>query len=238
MTQPPLPRCVELSAKMTEPIRVILVDDHAILRQGTAELLRREPGLEVIGEAGDGQHAVELVELLRPDVVVMDVRMPGVSGVEATQRIHASWPAVQVLVLTAHDDDEYVFSLLEAGASGYLLKSAPVSDLVKAIRQVKAGESPLDPAVARKIVSRVGGAHERTPAGGESALVEELSARELEVLRFLAQGMSNRAIGEALFISDRTVQAHLTNIYAKMGVTTRLDAVLTAIRRGLLTLGP
>ena len=219
------------------PIRVILVDDHAILRQGTAELLRREPDLEVIGEAGDGQQAIDLVQELRPDVVVMDVRMPGMSGVEATRHIRESWPAVQVLVLTAHDDDQYVFSLLEAGASGYLLKNAPVGDLVRAIRQVKAGESPLDPSIARKIVARMTGAGEKPlPQHGETAMVEELSARELEVLQLLAQGLSNRAIGEALFISDRTVQAHLTNIYAKMGVTTRLDAVLTAIRRGLLTL--
>ena len=234
---------------MTDPIdpigsiRIILADDHAILRQGTAELLRREPGLEVIGEAGDGQQAVDLVQALRPDVVVMDVRMPGMSGVEATRQIHASYPGVQVLVLTAHDDDQYVFSLLEAGASGYLLKNAPVGDLVKAIKLVKAGESPLDPTIARKIVTRVtgvtrasGGSEKPSPEHGDTAMVEELSARELEVLQLLAQSMSNRAIGEALFISDRTVQAHLTNIYAKMGVTTRLDAVLTGIRRGLLKL--
>ncbi len=224
---------------MANPIRIVLADDHAILRQGTAELLRREPGLEVVGEAGDGQHAIDLVQALRPDIVVMDVRMPGVSGVEATRRIRAAWPAVQVLVLTAHDDDQYVFSLLEAGASGYLLKSAPVGDLVRAIRQVQAGESPLDPSIARKIIARVSGAGERGPGSrGEATLIEELSGRELEVLRLLAQGLSNRAIGEALYISDRTVQAHLTNIYAKLGVTTRLDAVLTAIRRGLLTLEP
>ncbi len=224
---------------MTDPIHIILVDDHAILRQGTAELLRREPDMEVIGEAGDGQEALDLVQKLRPEVVVMDVRMPGMSGVEATRRIHGAYPAVQVLVLTAHDDDQYVFSLLEAGACGYLLKSAPVAELVKAIRQVKAGESPLDPTIARKIVSRMTGASEK-PASrqSETAMVEELSVRELEVLQLLAQGRSNRGIGEALFISDRTVQAHLTNIYAKMGVTTRLDAVLTAIRRGLFTLEP
>jgi DNA-binding NarL/FixJ family response regulator len=224
---------------MTKPIRIILVDDHAILRQGTAELLRREPDLEVIGQAGDGQEAFDLVQELRPDIAVMDVRMPGMSGVEATRRIHELFPNVQVLVLTAHDDDQYVFSLLEAGACGYLLKSAPVAELVKAIRLVKAGESPLDPIIARKIVARMNGTSEKTdPRYRDTSLVEELSAREQEVLQMLAQGLSNRAIGEALFISDRTVQAHLTNIYAKMGVTTRLDAVLTAIRRGLLTLEP
>ena len=224
---------------MTQPIHILLVDDHAILRQGTAELLRREPDMEVVGQAGDGQEALNLVQALNPEVVVMDVRMPGMSGVEATRRIHAAYPAIQVLVLTAHDDDQYVFSLLEAGACGYLLKSAPIADLVKAIRQVKAGESPLDPAIARKIVTRMSGNGEK-PAlrPHETTMLEELSARELEVLQLLAQGRSNRGIGEALFISDRTVQAHLTNIYAKMGVTTRLDAVLMAIRRGLFTLEP
>lgn len=224
---------------MTQAIRILLVDDHAILRQGTAELLRREPDMEVVGEAGNGQEALDLVQELHPEVVVMDVRMPGMSGVEATHRIHESFPSVQVLVLTAHDDDQYVFSLLEAGACGYLLKNAPIAELVKAIRLVKAGESPLDPTIARKIVARMTGASEKTiPRQSETAMVEELSARELEVLKLLAQGRSNRGIGEALFISDRTVQAHLTNIYAKMGVTTRLDAVLTAIRRGLFTLEP
>ena len=223
---------------MSQPIRIILVDDHVILRQGTAELLRREPGLEVVGEAGDGKQAIEMVELLKPDVVVMDVRMPGMSGGEATRRIRESWPTVQVLVLTAHDDDQYIFSLLEAGASGYLLKSAPVSELVQAIHQVRAGESPLAPSIARKIVTRMTGGHSRASAAtrSENPPADELSERELDVLRYLAQGMSNRAIGEALFISDRTVQAHLTNIYAKLGVTTRLDAVLTAIRRGVLAL--
>jgi DNA-binding NarL/FixJ family response regulator len=224
---------------MSDLTRIILVDDHAILRQGTAELLRREPDLEVVGQAGDGQAAIDLVQELRPDIVVMDVRMPGMSGVEATRRIHELFPNVQVLVLTAHDDDQYVFSLLEAGACGYLLKSAPVAELVKAIRLVKAGESPLDPIIARKIVTRMNGTPEKPVSQhSDTSLVEELSAREQEVLKMLAQGLSNRAIGEALFISDRTVQAHLTNIYAKMGVTTRLDAVLTAIRRGMLTLEP
>ncbi len=222
---------------MAERIRIILVDDHVILRQGTAELLRHEPDIDVVGEAGDGQAAIDLVGIHRPHIVVMDVRMPGTSGVEATRHIRETWPDVQVLILTAHDDDQYVFSLLEAGASGYLLKNAPITELVKAIRQVHAGESPLAPSIARKIVARMTAAALRTPAsGGEAAMVEELTERELAVLQLVAQGMSNRAAGEALFISDRTVQAHLTNIYAKLGVTTRLDAVMTAIRKGLLTL--
>jgi DNA-binding NarL/FixJ family response regulator len=222
---------------MPDTIRILLADDHAILRQGTAELLRREPDFDVVGEAADGCQAVALTRELRPDIAIMDIRMPVLSGVEATRQIREALPQVQVLVLTAHDDDQYIFSLLQAGASGYLLKSAPISDLVKAIRLVRAGESPLDPAIARRIVARMAGPNappSATPGGAAAA--EELTARELEVLQLLARGLSNRAIGEALFISDRTVQAHLTSVFGKLGATSRLDAVLTAIRRGVLAL--
>jgi DNA-binding NarL/FixJ family response regulator len=159
------------------------------------------------------------------------------SGIEATRIIRESLPQVQVLVLTAHDDDQYIFSLLQAGASGYLLKTAPVSELVKAIRQVQAGESPLDPAIARKVVVRMSGSSPASPTPAEDGQpIEALTPRELEVLQLLAQGLSNRNIGEALFISDRTVQAHLTSIFAKTQVSSRLEAVLNAIRRGWLTL--
>lgn len=222
---------------MSKPIRILLADDHTMLQQGTAELLQREPDLEIVGEAGDGKQAVLMASQLKPDVVLMDVRMPVLSGIEATRIIRETMPAVQVLVLSAYDDDQYVFSLLQAGASGYLLKTAPVSELVQAIRQVHAGESPLAPSIARKVVARMSG--ERvgmTSSSGEAAPSEELTPRELEVLQLLAQGLGNRAIAEALFISDRTVQAHLTNIFAKMHVNSRLEAVLAAFRRGWLTL--
>lgn len=221
---------------MSNPIRILLADDHAMLRQGTAELLRREPDIEIIGEAADGQQAVELVQKLLPDIVIMDIRMPVLSGLEATRRIRESLPQVQVLVLTAHDEDQYIFSLLQAGASGYLLKTAPVSDLVQAIHQVQAGESPLDPAIARKVVVRMSAERKSNGMIAEAPAVEELTDRELEVLQLLVQGMSNRAIAEALYISDRTVQAHLTSIFAKMQVSSRLEAVLKAIKLGWLTL--
>jgi DNA-binding NarL/FixJ family response regulator len=147
---------------------------------------------------------------------------------------------VQVLVLTAHDDDQYIFSLLQAGASGYLLKTAPIGDLVRAIRQVHAGESPLDPAIARKVVVRMtaGGTENRseTSVSDHPPISESLTSRELEVLQLLARGLNNRAIAEALYISDRTVQAHLTSIFAKMQVKSRLEAVLAGIRQGMLTL--
>jgi len=223
---------------MPNPIRILLADDHALLRQGTAELLRREADLKVVGEASNGEQAIELAQTLRPDIVVMDVRMPVLSGIEATRRIREAQPGVQVLVLTAHDDDQYVFSLLQAGASGYLLKTAPIGDLIRAIRQVGQGESPLDPAIARKVVVRFSRDRQSPPVPMEAAPArQELTARELEVLQLLAQGLNNRAIAETLYVSDRTVQAHLTSIFAKMGVTSRLEAVLMAIRRGWLTLG-
>jgi two-component system, NarL family, response regulator LiaR len=223
---------------MKKPIRILLADDHVMLRQGTAELLRREEDIEVVGEAVNGEEAVALANLTQPDIVVMDIRMPVLSGIEATRIIRESLPQVQVLVLTAHDDDQYIFSLLQAGASGYLLKTAPVSELVKAIRQVQAGESPLDPAIARKVVVRMSGSSPTGPAPAEDdgPPLDALTPRELEVLQLLAQGLSNRNIGEALFISDRTVQAHLTSIFAKTQVSSRLEAVLNAIRRGWLTL--
>ena len=222
---------------MSDSIRLLLADDHVMLRQGTAELLRREPDLEVVGEAGDGQQAFEMAFTLKPDIVIMDVRMPILSGIEATRRIREQFPQVQVLVLTAHDDDQYVFSLLQAGASGYLLKTAPVGDLIKAIRQVRAGESPLDPTIARKVVVSMSGSPATTSSTVEPSL-QSLTARELEVLQLLARGLSNRVIAEELFVSDRTIQTHLTNIFSKLGVTSRLEAVLIAIRRGWLTLEP
>ncbi len=224
---------------MSNPIRILLADDHVMLRQGTVALLRRERDIQVVAEASNGQEAVDLARQLKPDIVVMDVRMPVLSGIEATRQIRQTCPTIQVLVLTAHDDDQYVFSLLEAGASGYLLKTAPIVDLVKAIRQVHDGESPLDPSIAHKVVLRMSG-KTPSPAGASAATppapIEELTARELEVLQLLAQGLNNNAIAETLSISDRTVQAHLTNIFAKMHVSSRLEAVLTAIRRGWLAL--
>jgi DNA-binding NarL/FixJ family response regulator len=222
---------------MSQPIRILLADDHVILRQGTAELLRKEADIEVVGEADDGQQAIDLAMRLRPDIIVMDVRMPVLSGVEATRRIREAMPKVQVLVLTAYDDDQYIFSLLQAGASGYLLKTAPVNELVKAIRLVGSGESPLDPSIARKIVVRMAGDQASGISSGEEVSpIQSLTSREQEVLQLLSQGLNNQAIAEALYVSDRTVQAHLTNIFAKMGVSSRLEAVLTAIRRGWLTL--
>jgi DNA-binding NarL/FixJ family response regulator len=214
-------------------IKLLLADDHAVVRAGTRQLLERQPDFEIVGEAVDGDEAVRLTAELNPDVVVMDVRMPKVSGVEATRRIKASNPEVRVLVLTAHDDDEYVFALLQAGANGYLLKTAEIDELVKAIRAVAAGQSALAPAVVGKVVAQfTGGKSLGDVLPHPQEQYSGLTDRELEILRLVGQGFSNKQIGKELFISDRTVQAHLSNIFAKLGVNTRTEAVMYAVRNG------
>lgn len=220
-------------------IRIILADDHAVVRQGTAELLRRENDLDVIAEAENGLQAVELAQRLKPDIVVMDIRMPELSGIDATKNILETVPGVRVLVLTAHEDDQYLFSLLQAGASGYLLKTAPVSELVRAIHQVHEGLSYIDTSIVHKLVERFSKQKGDTADLDEEAQISEtLTAREAEVLQLLARGFNNRAIADALVISERTVQAHLTSIFSKMHVSSRLEAVMTAIRLGWLKTTP
>lgn len=209
-------------------IRVVLADDHSVVRKGVREFLEEEPDIDVIGEASDGLQAVELATELQPDVIVMDIKMPQLSGVDATKRIRTAAPKVRVLALTAYDDDPYIFGLLEAGASGYVLKTAESSELIRAIRAVAAGQSALDPAIAPRIIARVA---QPVP------VAESLTERELEVLRLAARGLTNKQIGHDLDISDRTVQNHLANIYTKLGVASRTEAVTAALQRGMLRLG-
>jgi len=218
---------------LVDRIRILLADDHVMVRQGTRELLEHEDDMEVVAEAGDGEEAVLLAGSERPHVVVMDVAMPRLDGIEATRRIKARYPSMAVLVLTAYDDDQYVFALLEAGAAGYLLKDVPVEELIKAVRAVRAGEAVLHPAVARKVVSRFA----QPPAGRErEGSLDQLTEREVEVLRLAAKGLTNREIAGELSISARTVQVHLSNTFSKMGVGSRTEAVLHALRKGWLTL--
>jgi NarL family two-component system response regulator LiaR len=214
-------------------IRILLADDHVLVREGTRELLEREDDLQVVAEAGDGEAAVRLTAETGPDVALVDIAMPKLNGIEATKQIKAISPATAVLILTAYDDDQYIFALLEAGAAGYLLKDVRGRDLVEAVRAVHAGESVLHPVVARKVIDRF--AHPTTrPRQLEPP--DPLSERELDVLKLAARGLSNRDIATELYLSTRTIQAHLSTIFGKMEVGSRTEAVVQALRNGWLTL--
>ena len=215
-----------------DQIRILLADDHVLVRQGTRELLEQEEDLTVVAEAGDGEEAVRLAVSYRPDVAVMDISMPKLDGIEATKQIKAQHPTVAVLVLTAYDDDQYVFALLEAGAAGYLLKDVQASELVKAVRAVYAGESVLHPTIARKVINRFAQPADKC----EEDTLDRLTQREMEVLRLAAKGMTNQEIAQELVISVRTVQVHLSNVFSKMGVGSRTEAVLLALREGWIAL--
>ena len=217
-------------------IRVMLAEDHILVREGTRELLDREKDLQVVAEAGDGEEAVRLATEHRPDVVVMDIAMPKLNGIEATKQIKDADPTIAVLVLTAYDDAQYIFTFLEAGAAGYLLKDVSTKDLVEAIRAVNAGESVLHPTIARKVIDYFSQRVDKRHTGEEPSALDQLTQRELEVLKLAAKGMTNREIGHELTISVRTVQVHLSNVFGKLGVGSRTEAVLYALRRGWLTL--
>jgi DNA-binding NarL/FixJ family response regulator len=208
---------------MKPVIRVLVADDHAVVRAGIVALLAAEPDIDVIGEAVDGEQAVELALALLPDLVVMDVRMPRLTGDVATARIRERTDAVRVLVLTTYETDASILSAIEAGASGYLLKAAPADELIAGVRSVAAGEVALSPAIAAQLVSRM-----REPAP------TALTTRETEVLRLVAEGLSNRAIGERLFVGEATVKTHLLRTFEKLGVNDRTRAVTLAMERGLI----
>lgn len=211
-------------------IRILLAEDHTLMREGTKGILEREEDFEVVGEASDGEQAIALAERLKPDVALVDIAMPKANGVQVTKALKEKAPSTAVLILTAYDDDEYVFAVLEAGAKGYLLKNARPSELVEAIRSVHAGESVLHPSITRKVMQRY-----VVPAK-KPAEVEELSERELEVLKLAARGMSNSDIAEALTISVRTVQGHISSILGKLGVSSRTEAVMRGLKDKLFTL--
>ena len=215
-------------------IRILLVDDQALFREGLHTLLSVHDDLQVVGEASNGREAIDAVAKLTPDVVLMDLRMPVLNGVAATKQITESAPNSRVIVLTTFDDDDYVFDGLRAGAVGYLLKDVPSAKLVEAIRAAARGESFLQPSVAAKVVaefSRMSGAKTADP---QEDLVEPLSERELEILRVLATGASNREIANQLYITEGTVKNHVTNILGKLGVRDRTQAALKAKEMGLI----
>jgi two-component system, NarL family, response regulator LiaR len=211
------------------PIRVILADDHALVREGTRRVLEENGRIQVVGEAADGEEAVAAVARYQPDVAIIDIGMPRLNGIEATRRIKAAHPNVSVLALTVHDDDEYVFAVIEAGAAGYLLKDVEGRQLVEAVEAVDAGESVLHPAITQKVLARLSvGVGE----SGRQADEEVLTAREHEVLRLAARGMSNKEIAKTLGLSVRTVQGHLTRLFRKLQVGSRTEAVLHGLRHG------
>ncbi len=218
---------------MTDPIRLLLVDDQRLMREGLRTLLEMEPDLQVVGEAGNGQEGVDAHAALLPDVVLMDVRMPVMDGVEATRRLRARWPAARVIILTTFDDDDYVFDGLRAGAAGYLLKDVSIQDLADAIHTVMAGGVLIEPSVARKVVAEFARMAAPAPRPSQS-LDEPLSEREMEILRLLAQGMTNREIAQRLYLAEGTVKNYVTNILGKIGARDRTQAALRAQEMGLL----
>ena len=215
-----------------EKIKILIADDHAVVREGTRQILEQEPDLDVVAEAIDGEEAVKFAGSFEPDLAIIDIAMPKVDGIEATKQIKALYPNITVLILTAYDDDQFVFGLLEAGAAGYLLKSVRGKELVDAVRQVHAGESVLHPAIARKVLNRFVAAQDKSDVRKEKVLSE----RETEVLQLATQGLSNQEIADRLFLSLRTVQAHVGHIFNKLQVSSRTEAVVRALKEGWISL--
>lgn len=211
-------------------IRVVLADDHAVVRKGIRDFLQEDGDIEVVGEAGDGEKAKELIAALKPDVAVLDVRMPKVTGIEVTRWIREQALPVRVLIMTAYDDDPFVTAAMKAGVDGYFLKNAEAEQITAAVRAVNRGESALAPQIAQKLMNQLRG------EASNPQLMEPLTDREREVLQLAAAGMTNRGIGLKLDISDRTVQGHLANIYSKLQVNSRTEAVTKALHLNLILL--
>jgi two-component system response regulator NreC len=214
---------------MTDAIRVLLADDHTIVRSGLNLLLSSEMGIEVIGEASDGAAAVDLVQELRPDVVLMDIGMPGLNGLEATRRIKQLTPEVNILVLTMHRSEEYFFQMLEAGASGYILKGAETGDLISAVRSVARGDAFIYPSMARRLLQEY-----LSQSGAEDPGLPRLTAREKEILQYIAKGYTSKEIAAQLVISPSTVHTHRTNLMHKLNLTKRHELVQYARKHGLI----
>ncbi len=213
--------------------KILIADDHAMLREGMRNLLEQEKDFELVGEATNGEEAVKLAKELKPDIVIMDIVMPKLNGMEATKQIKQACPLTSLLILTAYSDIRYIIGLLEVGACGYLLKNAPGKDVVKAIRAVRSGESVLDPEVTRKLIQRLANlskSEEQRDTGGQ------LTTREMEILNWASRGLSNKEMSEKLFISLRTVKAHMTNIFNKLGCSSRTDAIIKGLKQGYIDL--
>ena len=222
-------------------VRILVVDDHPIVRAGIAGLLATELDFEVVGEAASGEEALALAAAARPDVVLMDLRMPGIGGVEATRRlVHGSDAPPRVLVFTTYEEDDQILSAIEAGANGYLVKAAPAEELAAGVRAVAAGQTVLAPSIAAQLVARASGGGGNSGAGSRGAVtgseiqVPRLTPREIEVLRLVGDGLSNPEIGARLFIGESTVKTHLLRVFEKLGVSDRTRAVMRALECGIL----
>jgi two-component system response regulator NreC len=220
-----------MSPSKVSKIRVLLADDHAIVREGVKLILTAETDIDVVGEAEDGVQAVEMAKKLKPDVAVLDIGMPGINGIEATKQIKAALPETQTLALTMHEDDTYVFQLLKAGASGYVLKRAAASDLVQAVRAARRGEAFLYPSVAKAVVADY---LKRLATGEGRETYDGLTEREKEILTLVAEGATNQDIAQKLYISVKTVQTHRAHIMEKLNLHDRTKLVRYAIRKGLI----
>lgn len=221
------------SPNPTGAINVVLAEDHALVREGTRRILESSPDIVVVAEAAEGNEAVAVVDRCLPHVAIIDIGLPGFSGIEVTRRIKADHPEVGVLILTMHDDEQFIFAVIEAGAAGYLLKDVDGAELIQAVRAVRSGDSVLHPAIAHKVLARLAAAKD----GGLGPTSEEkLTDRESEVLRLAAAGMSNRAIGARLDLSVRTVEAHLSRVFKKLEVGSRSEAVVHGLRQGWFTI--
>ena len=212
--------------------KVLIADDHVIVREGLIALLNMADDIEVVGEAADGREAIDMTEQLRPDVVLMDIRMTKLDGVQATREIRARFPEVHVIALTNYDDDEYVFDCLRYGASGYLMKDVSPEDLVKAIKSAVQDESLVDPSVLNKVLTQF----RQLTEDDSNHADDKLSPREKEVLEALTAGLSNKEIAQKLYIAEKTVKAHFGSIYRKMNVSTRSQAIVVAVKSGLVDL--
>ncbi len=214
-------------------INILLAEDHVITREGIRKLLEDEQGFSVVGETGNGNEAVRLAEELKPDIILLDIAMPILNGIEATKRIKASNPGIAILILSAYNDDEYVFALLKAGAAGYLMKNISGDELINAIRAVSKGEPVLDPTIARKVINYFTAPGEIQTAEKPS---KQLSNRETAIIKLAATGMTNKDIANKLHLSNRTIEGHMRTIFNKLGVGSRTEAVLYGLQKGWFTL--
>ena len=213
-------------------IKVVVADDHTILRQGIKALLDNQEGIEVVGEAKDGREAIKTIEELLPDVILMDIAMPGLNGLEATRRIKKKFPKVKVVVLTMHANEEYIFQILNAGADGYLVKETAFQDLISAINAVHKGEAFMSPSISKKVMTD----YIQRAQGEEKVGFDTLTTREREILQLVAEGNSNKKIAEALFISPKTVETHRAHIMDKLNIHDRAGLIKYAIRKGMTDL--